>query len=292
MKVRITDLRSSEVSAAIYSHEPPEDLIESIRVNGVLAPIWVSADNIIISGHRRVEACRRLGIEEIDAEVREYSDSLVIESNRYRQKTWTERFKEAEALERIWAEKAKEKEYARKTQGTCEIFPKSIDAGKAAAKVIGISDRTLDKIKVIAAEKPELLPKIDAGELSISAAYNLVTQKTITRSGLPLLDRAVMLLEEAILLQKSGDETEDILNKMDEGKVLLEQARSLDEVEAIQDPEERLRKYIAVQSQMAYMENLAAEFRLRAERRMGELCKIISLCDRKIEKLLKEGVNA
>jgi ParB-like chromosome segregation protein Spo0J len=141
MKVKITDLVPSQFSTGIYSPNPPEDLIESIRVNGVLAPIWINADNIIISGHRRVEACRQLGIVEIDAEVREYSDLLVIESNRYRQKTWTERLKEAEALEKILKPLAEEREKAGKADPLPNLA-KGIDTREEMAKFIGISHGT------------------------------------------------------------------------------------------------------------------------------------------------------
>ena len=100
-------------------------------------------------------------LKEIDAEIKEYSDLLVIESNRYREKTWTEKLKEAEALELILKPKAKEQQIRK---SVCEKFPKQnpIDTGKEVADAIGISDRTLDKVKFIAKEKPELLKEIDA----------------------------------------------------------------------------------------------------------------------------------
>lgn len=56
-----------------------------------------------------MNACKELGIEEIEAEVREYSETNVIEANRYREKTWAEKLKEAEALEGILKPKAEEK---------------------------------------------------------------------------------------------------------------------------------------------------------------------------------------
>jgi hypothetical protein len=157
MKVKITDLVPSQFSTGIYSPNPPEDLIESIRINGVLARIWISPDNTIISGHRRVEACKRLGIAEVEAEVREYSDSLVIESNRYRDKTWEERLKEAAALEKIEKTEAEKREKAGKKLDPAQNFAQGETREKVAAR-IGTSHETLRKVKVIAAEKPELLP--------------------------------------------------------------------------------------------------------------------------------------
>ncbi len=36
-------------------------LEKSIREHGLLSPLLVNADNVLIAGHRRLEACRRLG---------------------------------------------------------------------------------------------------------------------------------------------------------------------------------------------------------------------------------------
>lgn len=43
---------------------------ESIKTSGVIEPIVITQDKVIVSGHQRVRACKTLGIEEIDAEVR------------------------------------------------------------------------------------------------------------------------------------------------------------------------------------------------------------------------------
>ena len=72
MKIKISDLKPSTYSQSIYSAEPSPDLIESIVRNGIIVPIWISDENVIISGHRRVNACRELGIEEIEVELKEY----------------------------------------------------------------------------------------------------------------------------------------------------------------------------------------------------------------------------
>lgn len=106
MRIKIQELKAAKFSLDIYNTTPTQDLINSIKTNGVLVPIWISPDNTIISGHRRVNACSALGIEEIDAEVREYSDLLVIEANRYREKTWKEKLRETEELKKILRPKA------------------------------------------------------------------------------------------------------------------------------------------------------------------------------------------
>lgn len=47
-----------------------QEFIDSVRTSGVIEPIVITQDKVIVSGHQRVRACKALGIEEIDAEVR------------------------------------------------------------------------------------------------------------------------------------------------------------------------------------------------------------------------------
>jgi hypothetical protein len=108
-------------------------------------------------------------------EIKEYSDELVIESNRYRQKTWQERLKEAEAIEKILKEKAKEHLKLSRGRGKkgCQNSDKvfqSIDVKKEVAKVVGISHGTLHKLKVIKKERPELL-NITPEERPVNSMY-------------------------------------------------------------------------------------------------------------------------
>lgn len=177
MKININILKPSTFSEQIYSHNPTNDLVESIRNNGILLPVWITEDNIIISGHRRVNACKILGIKEIDAETREYSDLLVIESNRYREKTWEEKLKEAEALERILKPKAKEKQKESGGAVPQKSDKPPIDILKETAKSIGTSHDTLFKAKTILKEKPELLKDIDEGKRSIHSAYTQILKE-------------------------------------------------------------------------------------------------------------------
>ena len=85
------DLRKLEIKKLTKFEDSPfqfredtafELLIDSIKINGVISPIIVrhlEQGFEIISGHRRVEACKRLGIETIPAIVKELTkDEAVI----------------------------------------------------------------------------------------------------------------------------------------------------------------------------------------------------------------------
>jgi len=56
-----------------------EDLVELLRRTRVLAdPIWVSrGSSVILNGHHRVEALRRIGAERVPAWVLDYESELV-----------------------------------------------------------------------------------------------------------------------------------------------------------------------------------------------------------------------
>jgi len=169
----ISELKESPFSKSVYIHEAPADLIESIRQNGVLVPIWIDEDDIIISGHRRVNACKKLGISEIPVEEKEYSDLLVIESNRYRDKIWKEKLREAEELERILKPIAKAQQI-RKPESVVQKSAPQPKTRQKVAQALNTSHDTLSKAKTIAKEKPELIEKIDAGKMTVNSAFNKV----------------------------------------------------------------------------------------------------------------------
>lgn len=70
-----------------------EELLESIKENGLLEPITVrflsEGKYEIISGHRRVEVCKSLGISEISATIKEMSKDeavvAMVDSNIHRE---------------------------------------------------------------------------------------------------------------------------------------------------------------------------------------------------------------
>ena len=72
-----------------YKEEEMDKMVESIQENGIISPIIVRPKEDgtyeIISGHNRVEACRRAGITQIPSFIREVDDDtaviLMVDSN-------------------------------------------------------------------------------------------------------------------------------------------------------------------------------------------------------------------
>ena len=72
-----------------YTEERMEEMVESVKEYGVMAPIIArprkEGGYEIISGHNRVEACQRAGIEKVPVIIREMDDDtaiiLMVDSN-------------------------------------------------------------------------------------------------------------------------------------------------------------------------------------------------------------------
>lgn len=67
----------------MYTADRMAEMVESVKEHGVIAPILVRPNKDgegyeIISGHNRVEACRRAGIKDIPATIRELDDDTAI----------------------------------------------------------------------------------------------------------------------------------------------------------------------------------------------------------------------
>lgn len=86
-----------------------EGLLASIRAQGILVPLVVAPLREgweLLSGHRRLACARSLGLPEVPCQVRNLPrgparDQAIIDYNRQRQKTFSQRMREADALEAL-----------------------------------------------------------------------------------------------------------------------------------------------------------------------------------------------
>ena len=154
-------------------------MMESIRRIGVLQPIGVDKDNVLVFGERRVEACRRLGMKTIPARIIDM-DALEAEHDE------NECRLNFSTSERVAIGRAIEERYAgRQGQRTdiqpdelVENFPQ-VDHGQKtrviAAKQAGFGNETTYRQakRVVDQGAPELVAAVDAGAVSISAAATI-----------------------------------------------------------------------------------------------------------------------
>ena len=182
MNIDITKLHDFENHPyKVLDNEEMEQLTESIMQYGVIAPIVVrpkenTADEYeIISGHRRVMACRKAGIEEVPALVvsldRDAAAIALVDSNLHREhvlpseKAFAYKMK-AEALEH----------QGRKMDTTSgQVVPKSDDNRTTASigRDIGESYKTVQRYIRLTNLVPELLQYVDDGRIAFTPAVEL-----------------------------------------------------------------------------------------------------------------------
>ena len=194
--IATSDLSPIPFSLSVYGDPAGEvaDLLDSVREQGILVPIVVVADGEgweIVSGHRRWACARRLGHEEVPAEIREI-DSIadrrraVLEYNRQRRKTFSQLMREADALESLIGGEAARRRNANLRQGLAEEMADRRNSDDRAgrtdekiAKTLNIGGKDLYRQArsiwkaAISGDSRAIsgLGQLDAGTKSIHAAY-------------------------------------------------------------------------------------------------------------------------
>ena len=156
-----------------------DDLVLSIKEQGILTPIIVrplentSDEFEIISGHRRYRAAQLLGKKEIEVSVRyvnrDEAAVMLVDSNLHRsrilpsEKAFAYKMKN-EAMKRTGGRrKSSQSDYPLKGKKTVEIIGEEFgDSAKQVQRYLKLTDLI-----------PELLEKLDNGELSFNPAVEL-----------------------------------------------------------------------------------------------------------------------
>lgn len=169
MKLPIDQIQSHPLNQSIYDLSNIEDLVVSIGEVGLLTPLVVNQQFQLISGHRRIEAVRRLGWNEVDVEVIETTSedeekSLLVHFNKQRVKTSREIINEAETLRPLYA-------VGQGKRSDLTSVPRNKGGRDALAEAVGVSSSQLGKLLFIQKENPDFINAIDEGKLTIRQAY-------------------------------------------------------------------------------------------------------------------------
>lgn len=165
-----------------------KEFLESIKKRGVVEPIVITPDKVIVSGHQRVRACKELGIHSVMCDVHTYNneDEILqdlLETNIRQRgdvggsaKKVGLRIKELERLYGI-------QNGATSFQGNQhnEVVPKNSEAPTQVdlASQMGISVDTLNNYKRLTEMIPELEDLVDTGIVTKSTA--LAMMKNLTK---------------------------------------------------------------------------------------------------------------
>ena len=178
----ITELKPHPRNTEFFddmSGEKWNEFLESIKTRGVIEPIVITQDKVIVSGHQRVRACKDLGITKIACDVHHYDseDEILqdlLETNIRQRgdvggsaKKVGLRIKE---LERI---------YGIEHGGDRKSSPNNSDLKKSQSDLatqMGISVDTLNNYKMIAEMIPELSDLVDTGIVTKTTALALMKE--------------------------------------------------------------------------------------------------------------------
>ena len=155
----------------VLDDEDMAELVESIRTHGVLTPLLVRPAKPgtyeVVSGHRRLHACKKLGIETVPTLIStmEREDAIIalVDSNLHREKL-------------LPSEKAlayKMKMEALKHQGTSSQVGTKLRTDELIAQQAGDSRNQVQRYIRLTNLIPGILEKVDEGRIALTPAVEL-----------------------------------------------------------------------------------------------------------------------
>ncbi|WP_084398268.1 ParB N-terminal domain-containing protein [Henriciella aquimarina] len=169
-----------------------QPLADSIAKQGLLQPVGVTEDGLLVFGERRLTACRDiLGLAEIEARIVNVTSIIEGEhdENEVRKDfTISERVAIGEAVERMLGERQGQR--TDQLRVNCAEVPQGRNRDLAAKGSGFGSGTTYERAKsVIESAVPELIGKMDDEEISISAAATIAAQPKEVQAEVIQLDR-------------------------------------------------------------------------------------------------------
>jgi len=176
--MKVSELKPHPINSTIYNDNPDlqKELIHSINLNGLLEPLVINRSNMVISGHRRLQALKEIGWEKCDCRLSEFENEIIalIQLNSYRIKVESEIVREAELLKTEYSKQIKK---GRPLKG--EVRDGKNWSIVNVSEKLGVSTTKLKKLISIKKYEPSLLEKVDLGLISVEQAYQKVRLKYI-----------------------------------------------------------------------------------------------------------------
>jgi ParB-like chromosome segregation protein Spo0J len=245
-EIDVNLLKPHPQNATIYGDEDVSELVALIKEAGkIIVPLVINKDLVIISGHRRWKAAKKLGLKTVPCEVKNYSspeDELqeLIFYNQTREKTIEQKFRESMALEEVYASEAYKRKIAKLKQNkpVKDNSAKSDETGttpdeagatrdKVAQKAGLSSGRTYERAKTVIKKIDELKrdEKNEDAELlayylkkSVSGAEYLAT-KIVSLSEDDKHNLRIGKVRLGVIVAKTKNE--DVITKSPSGYTLI-----------------------------------------------------------------------
>lgn len=162
----------------------PEDIAfdNDIKQTGIRKDLIINGENVIFDGHRRWRRALKFGIQKVPCQIRDFtsiSDELaIVLLNLHRNKTPREIYNDAKILKPILAPQAEK----RMLEGTPVSNLTQGRVRDITAKTLKISSgqlHKLDKIFENEEEHPEIVGKVDSGEMSVHAGFEAIKNTAV-----------------------------------------------------------------------------------------------------------------
>ena len=180
MNIALSHIKPSPINDEIYSPTDLSELKQSIQNFGLLEPIVISKETKnIISGHRRYYSLKQLGVKEVEVREVEVENETIqlIQHNQHRQKTTSDILNECRIMEQEM--KKKFGGQVRGQRNDLNGKGRFVVVQEIANK-LGVGYSQLKQIRSINNYEPDLIKKIDNGELSVGGAYKIVKEKHLS----------------------------------------------------------------------------------------------------------------
>ena len=179
MIVPVSSLHHHPFNAEIYTLSDLNTLTNSINEVGLLEPLVINKKNEVISGNRRLEAVRKLKIEDVEVVVRDIKKEdeplIIISHNSQRIKTARELLNEIKVLYKYYS-------VGRGYRSDTFVNTNKSNARKSVSDELGISEMKIQRLLFIDRIFPELIDLIDDGKLTINQAYIEAKRRNVYQS--------------------------------------------------------------------------------------------------------------
>jgi site-specific DNA-methyltransferase (adenine-specific) len=225
-----------------------KELAESIKQLGLINPITVNSNNVLIAGNHRLEAFKLLGKDEIEVSILDLNNLLAelaeIDENLVRNELhWTDADKQIARRKIIYLELYPDTKKGAINQHTKDVLTDNLSFSKTTAKITSQSERTVERAvkrgEEITEEEAEVLKTIDAPK---SYGDILIKQTTETRAkvidALKVESKPVeIIIQEIKKEEKKAEYKEKVLEARIETKIneSIKQGNSLEILETLED---------------------------------------------------------
>lgn len=274
--IRIDELNPHEQNSYFFDDIQGDnwsEFLKSIQTSGVIEPVVITQNKVIVSGHQRVRACAELLIEEIPCEIRIYETEEkilkdLLETNlRQRGIGNTNPIKFARCIVEL------EKVYGIQHGGSVSSENNSpLKTQKDLAGELGFDESQLRNYKKLLTLIPELQDSIEEGKLSPTVGYKVFAklskedqEKLITDFGSDYISSLTQKKAQELLneIEKEKENLEQDYEILAEEKDVLQKENDSLEIQLEQALDKKLTvdntDYVTIDSLKAQLSILEAE---------------------------------